>query len=316
MAASQSVSTLNRLLRINRDSEHGFLAAAENVRNLGLKAILKSHAQERAEFASSLAEEIRRLGGTPSTIGNTLGVVHRGWIAIKTALTLGEANIEQVALRESLRGERLAKRMYTQALSRSLDGGAERMVKMQGEKIDASIAKLEELGGESGERWVVRMYEKQEDASRAMQALVRAGFLIEDAETLAKEQAIRLYRGAENRSTTAETVLAFTLVGAAALGVVGLAVGLSVILFTSWATSPLGFLLVATLIGALTGGGLGSLLGLLLGLGIHEEDRYLYENDMQRREVLVRVRAPQDRAGEAMTILKKVDAESRNRMAA
>lgn len=316
MAASQSISTLNRLLRINRDSEYGFLVAAENVRNLGLKAILKSHAQERSEFAATLADEIRRLGGTPRAIGNTLGVVHRGWIGIKTALTLGEANVEQVALRESLRGERLAQRMYQQATSRPLDEKSQRIVNAQSEQINVTIAQLAELGGEKGDRWVVRMYDKQEDAGRAMQALVRAGFLIEDAETVAKERAIRLYRGAESRGTTAETVLAFTLVGAAALGVIGLAAGISIAMFTTWAASSLAFVLVATIIGALTGGGLGSLLGLLLGMGIQEEDRFLYQNDLQQRQVMVRVRAPQGRAGEASTILKKVDAESRNRMAA
>jgi hypothetical protein len=78
----------------------------------------------------------------------------------------------------------------------------------------------------------------------------------------------------------------------------------------------LAFVLVATIIGALTGGGLGSLLGLLLGMGIQEEDRFLYQNDLQQRQVMVRVRAPQERAGEASTILKRVDAESRNKMAA
>lgn len=316
MATAQSVSTLNRLLRLSRDSEHGFIAAAENVRNLGLKAILKSHAQERADFSTALSDEIRRLGGAPSPLGNTLGAVHRGWIGIKTALTLGESNVEQVALNESLRGERLALRMYQQAQERQLDPQAKALVTSQQEQIQQSIAHLEQLAGARNERLVVRMFDKHEDAGQAMQALARAGFMLEDVETLAKDQAVRIYRGSSQRGTTAETVVAFTLVGAAAAGIIGLAVGLSIVLFTSWASSSLGFTLLTTVIGALTGGGLGSLLGLMLGLGIQEEDRFLYENDMQQRQVLVRVRTPQERVSEATHILKKVDAQSRTKVAA
>lgn len=316
MATAQSISTLNRLLRLNRDSEHGFVAAAENVRNLGLKAILKSHAQERADFSAALSDEIRRLGGAPSPLGNTLGAIHRGWIGIKTALTLGESNVEQVALTESLRGERLALRMYQQAQERQLDPHAQALVKSQQEQIEHSIKHLEQLAGERNERWVVRMFNKHEDAGQAMQALARAGFMLEDVETLAKDQAVRIYRGSTQRGTTAETVVAFALVGAAAAGMIGLVVGLSVVLFTSWASSSLGFTLLTVLIGALTGGGLGSLLGLLLGLGIQEEDRFLYENDLQQRQVLVRVRIPQERAGEATHILKKIDAQTKTKVAA
>ena len=63
------ISALDGLVATCRDGEQGFRAAAEAAQNAELRGLFLTYAQQRGDFRAELEDEIRRLGGTPSTRG-------------------------------------------------------------------------------------------------------------------------------------------------------------------------------------------------------------------------------------------------------
>src|SRR3989442_4141721 len=75
------MSTLSELVATCRDGEEGCQAAAEAAGNPELGGLFLTYAQQRADFRAELEEEIRRLGGDPSTHGSVAGSLHCGWMS-------------------------------------------------------------------------------------------------------------------------------------------------------------------------------------------------------------------------------------------
>ena len=113
---ARSVAVLNDLSRLCKDSEKGFKVAAESVDNRGLKMLFKTYAQQRAQFAAELAQEVERLGSKVTAGSSFLAVLHRGWIDIRAAMTIGPQNMENFVLSEALRGDGAALQRYDPAL--------------------------------------------------------------------------------------------------------------------------------------------------------------------------------------------------------
>jgi uncharacterized protein (TIGR02284 family) len=103
------VQKLNDLIQMCKDSEHGLRQAAAEVHNKEHRTLLLDSARRRAEFASQLQEEVRKLGAKPEKYGSTAGTVHRGWMNVRYQMNLHH---DQVVLEECLRGEEVALKMY------------------------------------------------------------------------------------------------------------------------------------------------------------------------------------------------------------
>jgi uncharacterized protein (TIGR02284 family) len=112
-----TISTLNNLIETCKDGENGFRTASEGVKNQELKTLFLTYSQQRAQFASELQEEVRRLGGDPEQAGSVAATLHRGWINIKSTVT-GED--EGAVISECERGEDSAVRNYQDALKENL----------------------------------------------------------------------------------------------------------------------------------------------------------------------------------------------------
>ncbi len=111
------VDVLNDLLESARDGEFGFAACAEHADSGELKAIFQRHSQECAAAAMELEHEIRRLQGEPASGGTVAGALHRGWVAVKTALSSYD---DKAVLEECERGEDAAVARYRKALKATL----------------------------------------------------------------------------------------------------------------------------------------------------------------------------------------------------
>jgi uncharacterized protein (TIGR02284 family) len=114
---SDLLSTLNGLLETCRDGARGFRSAAEGVADINIRRLLESYAQQRTEFTAELEREVQRLGGDPADHGHMAGVLHRGWINLKAAVT---GKDDHAILGEAERGEDYAVRVYRQALDSGL----------------------------------------------------------------------------------------------------------------------------------------------------------------------------------------------------
>jgi uncharacterized protein (TIGR02284 family) len=131
IAALKIIATLNRLIAACRDGEKGYHTAARDVHASDLKELFDSYAQQRAQLAAELEDEVRRLGDAAQHKGTWAGLLHRGWMNLKAtfkgrdaAMILAECERgEQAALEvcEEARGEPMAdplrallERLYTQ----------------------------------------------------------------------------------------------------------------------------------------------------------------------------------------------------------
>ncbi|MBA3442305.1 MAG: PA2169 family four-helix-bundle protein [Pyrinomonadaceae bacterium] len=125
---SDTVSTLNNLVETCKDGENGFRTAVEGVQKSDLKALFNNYMQQRAQFASELQSEVRRLGGDPEKTGSVAATLHRGWINIKSTVTGMD---ETAVLAECERGEDSAVKNYQEAMRENLPAEAQTVVQRQ-----------------------------------------------------------------------------------------------------------------------------------------------------------------------------------------
>ncbi|WP_423147318.1 ferritin-like domain-containing protein [Rubrolithibacter danxiaensis] len=108
------VEGLKHLLSIANDGKEGYKNAAENADAGELKALFTTYSIQRSEFADVLKTCIQQNGGDPdNTGGGPLGVLHRTWIDIKTALT---GNDNKAVLDAVITGEKAAVEAYDKVL--------------------------------------------------------------------------------------------------------------------------------------------------------------------------------------------------------
>ncbi len=107
------VGILNNLIETLKDGQDGFRSAAEGIKSSELKTLFGTYAQQRAQLATELQSEVRRLGGDPEKTGTVAGAIHRGWIDLKAAVT---GKDETAIIDECERGEDSAVKNYREAL--------------------------------------------------------------------------------------------------------------------------------------------------------------------------------------------------------
>ncbi|RZJ12162.1 MAG: PA2169 family four-helix-bundle protein [Acidovorax sp.] len=123
-----TVDVLNDLLESARDGEYGFKACAERATSAQLKNVFQRHAQECAAAGTELEQHVRRLGGEPASGGTVAGALHRGWVSVKSALSI---NDDKAVLEECERGEDAAVARYRKALKATLPADVRALVERQ-----------------------------------------------------------------------------------------------------------------------------------------------------------------------------------------
>jgi len=109
------VESLTHLLSIINDGKEGYKNAAENAESAELKALFTTYSIQRAEFEMQMKSFIRQFGGdADNQHGGPLGVLHRTWIDIKTALT---PNDNSAVLGAAITGETSAIKAYDEVLT-------------------------------------------------------------------------------------------------------------------------------------------------------------------------------------------------------
>jgi uncharacterized protein (TIGR02284 family) len=138
-----AIGTLNKLIEVCMDGELGYRTAAERVNDSQLRSMLTDHAIQRRLFADRLGAEVERLGGSPRQSGTVAASLHRSWIALKAAVTGGDAKAIVAACGT---GEVAACKDYEAAMNSGvLLNETKAMIETQKRAIDESRKRLLEF---------------------------------------------------------------------------------------------------------------------------------------------------------------------------
>lgn len=159
---------------------------------------------------------------------------------------------------------------------------------------------------------VVGLFEQYQDAERAVTDLTARGFGKNEISVAARDTALRNRVVGGKEDAVAESAGAGAVGGAAVGGIAGLLVGIGALAIPGIgpviAAGTLATVLGSTAAGAGIGAAAGGLIGALVGLGIPEEDAQFYAEGVKRGGVLVTVQASDDRAQEALDIMRRSNA--------
>lgn len=145
MTVEDTISNLNSLIETCKNGELGYAEAARLVEDTKLETLLQGYSKERAGFARALQAEVKKLGGTPGESGTLGAALHRGWMELKAAATLGSGGAILAACET---GEDSAWTHYKHVIDSDISGESRAMVAKQWEKVKEAIAHLQHLQGE------------------------------------------------------------------------------------------------------------------------------------------------------------------------
>jgi uncharacterized protein (TIGR02284 family) len=148
MTVEDTISHLNSLIETNRNGELGYAEAAKLAKDTRLQTVFAGYSRERAGFVRALQAEVKKLGGTPAESGTVGGAMFRGWIELKSAVTLGSGGAILAACET---GEDSAWTHYKHVVDSDISGESRAMVDKQWEKVKEAIAHLQHLQGEMSE---------------------------------------------------------------------------------------------------------------------------------------------------------------------
>lgn len=154
---------------------------------------------------------------------------------------------------------------------------------------------------------IVGMFENTRDVDQALNELANHGFGKSDVSVVArrevlKESGLDITTGAEVGAITGATTggIAGLLIGLGALTIPGIGPIVAAGEFLTW--------IGATVLGLAAGAIGGGLLGGLVSLGLPEREAKVYVEGIKRGNLLVAVRAPEERIAEAENILRAANA--------
>jgi uncharacterized protein (TIGR02284 family) len=145
MTVEDTIAELNSLIETGRNGELGYAEAAGLVEDTKLQSVLQGYAKERAGFVRALQAEVKKLGGTPADSGTVGAALHRGWMELKSAVTLHSAGAILAACET---GEDSAWTHYKHVIDSDMTGESRAIVDKQWEKVKEAIAHLQHLQGE------------------------------------------------------------------------------------------------------------------------------------------------------------------------
>ena len=139
---SEVISTLNDLIETCRDGINGFRTAAEGVTSPIAKEVFLSRVHLIEKGLGDLDTAVQRLGGDPTEHGHPAASMHRAWINIKSAVTLGD---DKAIIDEVVRGEEVAVQHYREALAKPLPADIRAMVEMQERGTELNLERARAL---------------------------------------------------------------------------------------------------------------------------------------------------------------------------
>jgi uncharacterized protein (TIGR02284 family) len=142
MGHEDVISALNDLIETALDGQKGFEACARHARAPELKSVFTTRAAECERAAQALEAQVSALGGRANHHGSAAGALHRGWLALRGALTPFD---DHAMLEECERGEDVALRQYRKALEKDLPPDVRSLVARQCEGVQRNHDQIRAL---------------------------------------------------------------------------------------------------------------------------------------------------------------------------
>ncbi len=135
--------TLNELIQTCRDGQEGFRTAAENTDDPEARKLFNEYSLQRVKFTGELQSASHSIGDpNPENASSVGGVLHRGWINLKTAVAGRDTH---GILVECERGEDSAVAEYKKALDLHLPANLREIIQRQATEIKAVHDRVKEL---------------------------------------------------------------------------------------------------------------------------------------------------------------------------
>lgn len=292
---------LSRLSQALQNSQEAYAYAAQHTRNRGLKLVLKSYAQQHAEFQDQLRTLAPAGEAAPHTTGSALG---RGWASMRAWFTIRRQSRQRLLMEKALQSEKDTITAYEEALRASLPAQAQQIVQEQLTALRRTVSRLAALAAPRRDgTLLVRLYERPEQLDQVVSALEGAGVQREQV-YIADVQRLQPYADDTSGRERArwETMAAAALVGALVGAAIILPFAIALRLYFPqlngiFTDSPTGVLVEYLVGGALVGAIFGLYFSIFIGQDIVEDDAYFYEQSLENGQVLIAVSAtPANRA--------------------
>ena len=113
----QDYTAIKDVVAVCRDAEQGFRGAANAVKSPLLKSLFEEYSIQRGEFVNQLRQAARSLGMEVEDASGLAGIIHAGWMELKSALSRHD---EHQVLVETERIEDHSLRTYRDVLGLSI----------------------------------------------------------------------------------------------------------------------------------------------------------------------------------------------------
>lgn len=142
---SDDAKAAEELVETLRDGERGYRDAAQKLRDSDRAewaSVLERFSEQRAEFRREIVALGHHYGDDVDESGTTTAALHRGWIALKDALTGDDAGS---VLGAAVTGENHAVSEYEKALGKDLSAGFRDVVSRQHQAVVAARDEVKAL---------------------------------------------------------------------------------------------------------------------------------------------------------------------------
>jgi hypothetical protein len=276
-------------------SAHYLYSAAQQVRNRGLKLLLKMYAEQRRQFA----EEVQTLLGLSEpqlTLEQTDASLRRGWTNIVAGLIIKRQNRQRLLLKEALQREDELIQHYEALLQQSFPVTFASALHRHLVILQTERQRLDSLAAEVFEtKLFVRLFDQEHKAKEVMAQLAEVGIPPAALDLVPIERfSVFGQEANENRRLWRNTVGSGILLGAGIGALLGLIPGLAHSRFFPEIGGIFGNAMGEIVLEWVSGGALigmffAFIFSLLIAQDTTEDDAYVYDETLQNGNMLLAV---------------------------
>lgn len=142
LSTDQTIKVLNELISVCLDGIKGFRDAYEHAKDAEVRSVLSELAKDRESIVFAFQTEVRDLGGTPKEEGSLLGVAHRLYMDLKSAVS---GDDRKAILDEVQRGEEYTLSKFQEALNKDLPLDVKSIIQLHYNQVQKSYDRIQAL---------------------------------------------------------------------------------------------------------------------------------------------------------------------------
>lgn len=142
LSTDETIKVLNELISICHDGIKGFRDAYEHAKDAQVRNALSELAKNRESIAFAFQAEVRDLGGTPKEEGSLMGVAHRLFMDLKSAVS---GDDRKAILDEVQRGEEYTLSKFQEVLHKDLPLDVKSIIQLHYNQVQKSYDQIQAM---------------------------------------------------------------------------------------------------------------------------------------------------------------------------